>query len=174
MRVVVVYESMYGNTHLIADAVADGLRAAADVVVVPVGRATPELVAGADLLVVGGPTHAHGMVRPATRQAAVEGARKPESGLRLDPDAEGATLRDWLSSPGPLSVAAVAFDTRIRISAVLSGRASKHIAKLLRQRGCRLVAEPESFFVTKENCLDEGEEDRAREWGAQLVARAAA
>ena len=33
MRALVVYESMYGNTHLIADAIADGLRETADVVV---------------------------------------------------------------------------------------------------------------------------------------------
>ena len=31
MRAVVVYESMYGNTHLIADAIGAGLRTAFDV-----------------------------------------------------------------------------------------------------------------------------------------------
>ena len=35
MRAVVVYESMYGNTHLIADAIGAGLEAAFDVRVVP-------------------------------------------------------------------------------------------------------------------------------------------
>ncbi len=173
MRAVVVYESMYGNTHLIADAIADGLRSEANVVVVPVERATRDLVEGADLMVVGGPTHAHGMSRPATRQAAVEMARKPESGLSLDPDAEGTALRYWLSSLGDLAAPAVAFDTRIQAPAMLAGRASKEIAKLLRKHGCRVVAEPESFFVTKDNRLHPGEEDRARRWGEHLVAAAA-
>jgi flavodoxin len=36
MRAVVVYESMYGNTHLIADAIGAGLEAAFDVRVAPV------------------------------------------------------------------------------------------------------------------------------------------
>jgi len=74
MRAVVVYESMYGNTHLIADAIGAGLRSAFDVTVVPVAEAGPAVLAGADLVVVGGPTHIHGMSRASTRKAAVEAA----------------------------------------------------------------------------------------------------
>jgi len=54
MRALVVYESMYGNTHVVASNIADGLRADYEVTLVPVAEATPALVAGADLLVVGG------------------------------------------------------------------------------------------------------------------------
>jgi flavodoxin len=54
MRAVVVYESMYGNTHRIANAIAAGLEAAFDVRVVPVSHAGPEVIADADLVVVGG------------------------------------------------------------------------------------------------------------------------
>src|SRR5690242_12369329 len=71
MRAVVVYESMYGNTHRIADAIGAGLEAAFDVRVVPVSHAEPELIADVDLVVVGGPTHVHGMSRASTRKAAV-------------------------------------------------------------------------------------------------------
>src|SRR5690242_19397342 len=68
MRAVVVYESMYGNTHLIADAIGRGLVAAAcQVDVVPVDRAGQQMLADADLVVVGGPTHAHGISRDSTR-----------------------------------------------------------------------------------------------------------
>ena len=70
MRAVVVYESMYGNTHLVADAIGAGLRPACDVSVVPVAEAGPAVLAGADLVVVGGPTHVHGMGRASTRKAA--------------------------------------------------------------------------------------------------------
>lgn len=61
MRALVVYEPMYGNTRVIAGHVAEGLRPTHEVTVVPVGQATEELVARADLLVVGGPTHMHGV-----------------------------------------------------------------------------------------------------------------
>jgi flavodoxin len=49
MKVVIVYESMYGNTHRIADAIGDGLEAEAEVTVVPVEDAGAELVRAADL-----------------------------------------------------------------------------------------------------------------------------
>ena len=55
MKAVVVYESMYGNTHLIADAIGEGVGTAHTVHVVPVAKATRELVDRADLVVVGGP-----------------------------------------------------------------------------------------------------------------------
>ena len=87
MRAVVVYESMYGNTHQIADAIGAGLEAAFDVRVVPVSHAGPEVIADADLVVVGGPTHAHGMSRASTRKAAVQAADKPVGGLTVEPDA---------------------------------------------------------------------------------------
>ena len=98
MKAVVVYESMYGNTHLVADAIGQGLSALYDVDVVPIDRVDPRLLDGADLIVVGGPTHAHGMSRSSTREAAVEQARKPDSDLTLDSDAEGPGLRDWFDS----------------------------------------------------------------------------
>ena len=68
MRALVVYESMYGNTHVVASNIADGLRATHEVTLVPVAEATEDLVAEADLLVVGGPTHMHGLSSPASRR----------------------------------------------------------------------------------------------------------
>ena len=49
MRALVVYESMYGNTHVVAGNIADGLRATYEVTLVPVAEVTAELVAGTDL-----------------------------------------------------------------------------------------------------------------------------
>jgi flavodoxin len=95
MRAVVVYESMYGNTHMVADAIAAGLRTALDVSVVPVAQAGAAVLADADLVVAGGPTHAHGMSRAATRKAAVQAADNPASGLKVEPDAPGPGLREW-------------------------------------------------------------------------------
>ena len=74
MRALVVYESMYGNTRVIAGNIADGLRADYEVTVVPVAGATAELVAGADLLVAGAPTHMHGLPSAASRRQAAQTA----------------------------------------------------------------------------------------------------
>lgn len=172
MKVVVVYESMFGNTHRIADAIGAGLGTLAEVEVVSVDEATPELVVPADLLVVGGPTHAHGMVRHASQASAAEQADKDD--LDLDPHAEGEILRDWFSNlPKGAGNPAAAFDTRIDINEHLSGRASKGIAKRLKGHRFNLVAAPESFLVDKENELLAGELERAEAWGRDLMSRIA-
>jgi hypothetical protein len=170
MKAVVIYESMYGNTHLIADAVASGLSVYGEVEVMPVARVDQARVAEADLVVVGGPTHVHGMSRPRTRRAAVAAANKEGSQLHLDPDAEGDGLDEWfhtLDKKKPTAVAA-AFDTRMPGPPTVTGRASKRIARLLRRHGFTLVTEPESFVVTKDNHLDTAEERHARSWGMEL------
>jgi hypothetical protein len=157
---------MYGNTRAIATDIAAGLSATHEVTLVPVNRATPELVAAADLVVVGGPTHVHGISTGATRRAATEAAAKPGSGLALDPDADGPGLRSWLAGLRARDVLAVSFDTRLSGFPVLTGRASQGIARLLTGQGCRLLLPPESFLVSKQNTLIKGEAARARSWGA--------
>jgi flavodoxin len=150
VRALVVYESMYGNTHLVADAIAGGI-GWPEVQVVSVREATPALVEAADLLVVGGPTHVHGMSRTSTRTAAVFDAL-PEGWAR------GAT--------------AAAFDTRMTGAAVYTGRASKGIAKRLEGHRYHLVCEPESFLVQHDNHLVGDELERARAWGEAVAAAA--
>src|ERR1017187_1262068 len=98
MQVVIVYESMYGNTHLVAGAIEAGFAPGADVTVVPVSAARPELLDEAALVVVGGPTHVHGMSRAATRKGAAEAAQKPDSGPTLEPDALSPGLREWFGT----------------------------------------------------------------------------
>ena len=169
MKIVVVYESMYGNTHLIADAIGKGLQEAGDVVVMPVDGADAAALEGAELVVVGGPTHAHGMTRESTRKSAVEAAEKPDSDLVLDPDAAGEGLRDWFDDLGKFATHAAAFDTRMDGPVSLTGRASKGIAHRLTKHGYSLIDEPRSFLVTKDNHLETDEEEHAVSWGTGLA-----
>jgi hypothetical protein len=168
MRALVVYESMYGNTHAVAVGIAAGLRDTCEVILVPVARATAQLVAAADLLVVGGPTHTHAMSSDRSRQIAAKTASKQDSGLHLDPDAAGPGLRDWLGHLGHREGAGAAFDTRLAGHPVFTGRASRRIRTLLRRHGYHLIAAPESFLVSGRNTLLAGEAERARQWGAAL------
>lgn len=172
MKAIVVYESMFGDTRQIAEAVGDGLAGEYEVSVVPVGKIAADQLAGADLLVVGGPTHVRGMSRPRTREGAVEQAAKPDSHLTLEPEAAGYGLREWLATLTGAPKHAAAFDTRIQMSAVITGRAAPKIAHSLKRSGCQLIAEPESFLVTKETTLVAGERERARAWGQTLAAGA--
>ena len=77
MCVLVAYESMCGNTHVVADDIADGLRGTYEVTVVPVASATADLITGADLLVVGAPTQTRGLSTTSSRQAARKAAAVP-------------------------------------------------------------------------------------------------
>ena len=172
MRALVIYESMYGNTRVVASNIADGLRGTYEVTLVPVAAATADLVAQADLLVVGAPTHMHGLSTASSRQLARKAVAKPESGLTLDPDADGLALRDWLGGLAGGHGLAAAFDTRLAGAPVLTGRASRGISRLLRRHGYRLITPPESFVVTKLNTLVDGESSRARRWGETLAAAA--
>ena len=171
MRALVVYESMYGRTREIASSIAQGLRSAYEVDAVHVDDATPDLVDNADLIVVGGPTHVHGMTSERSRHAAVDAAMH-DLELTLDEHAPGEGLRQWLDTlEGDAIAEAAAFDTRIDASPMLTGRASKGIAKRLRRAGYKLVAEPESFLVDSHSRLLPGEVTRARAWGASLTTR---
>jgi flavorubredoxin len=71
MNAVVVYESVYGNTRAVAEAIAEGLGGAE---VVPVSKADP--IPTADLLVVGGPTHMNGLASSRGRHVAVDAAKE--------------------------------------------------------------------------------------------------
>jgi hypothetical protein len=169
MRALVVYESMYGNTHEIADKIAEGLRPHGEVHVVPVGGATVDEVSWADLVVVGGPTHVHSLPSGRSREGAKDAVTKPGSDLHLDPDAEGPGLRDWFKTlPKGSTKRAAAFDTRIDLAAVLTGRASHSIKNRLARHGYTMVADAESFLVDKQSHLGPGEAERAGTWGQHL------
>jgi len=153
MNSIVIYTSHFGNTRAIAEAIAKGLRSrgmARVLSVEDVGAALPER---ADLVVIGGPTEAHGMTPPLIEWLG-----------RLEPDA----LR---------GLAAVGFDTRLRWPRWLSGSAGSGITEKLHQTGAQVIAPAESFFIkgavgtggSKTATLQDGELERAVAWGASLA-----
>ena len=168
MRAVVVYESMYGNTRQIAEAVSAGLQTAGAEVALHRVADRPALD-DVDLLVVGGPTHAWSLSRDSTRRAAAQAVTKPGSGLHLEPEAAGSGLREWLAASTVNVPVAVGFDTRIRAPWLVTGRASRAIARRLRERQVPRVLPARSFFVRRDNTMVDGETARAHAWGAELA-----
>ncbi len=133
MRAVVVYESMFGSTKKVAEAIAEGLAECAEVSVVPVTSAGTHILDGTDLVVVGGPTHTHGMSRPGTRKMAGKRAGKPGSEAELVPGAvSGPGVREWLASLGRLEVAGAAFDTFLAASCAPGPRTDRDLRPLPR------------------------------------------
>lgn len=173
MHAIVVYESMYGNTRHVAEAVARGLGAFDDVKVVPVSAAAAVDPGDYSLVVVGGPTHVHGMSRESTRHGAEAAAESSAGHLVMESDAASEGVREWLQRLSGMPGRAAAFDTRFDGVPLLTGRASKGIDRHLRRAGFTMIAPPESFLVTgKDTILLPGEENRAQTWGENLAARA--
>jgi flavorubredoxin len=163
MTAVVVYESMFGNTRAVAEAVARGLRRHVDTEVYEV-NAVPPLPPMTDLLVVGGPTHAFSMSRASTRTDAHKQSRDGHV------VSEGMGVREWIDTlPRRVTATEVAvFDTKVKRP--MTGSAAKSAAKALSSRGYHLTAKPESFGVEgTPGPLGPGELERAEEWGSGLA-----
>jgi hypothetical protein len=162
MKAVILYESLFGNTATVARAIADGLGPIGEVTVAQYGEVPEGVAEEADLLVLGGPTHGWGMTKPASRRS---------------PKSEGYAVgaREWLQGlRRRRGTKVAAFDTRFDKPQWLTGSAALRIARRLGRSGCQLILPPESFFVQHtEGPLRQGEEDRARRWGADLARRAA-
>lgn len=162
MRALIVYESMFGNTRALANAVAEGLAAGATTSVVPVTEAPAVVGPDVDLLVVGGPTHALSLSRPATRADAVAQGAAPVTSVQRG-------IREWLADvtfAGDVAVAA--FDTRV---GHVPGSAARAALRRLRRRGGTVVGRTASFAVSATpGPLADGELERARDWGALLAA----
>ena len=166
MNALVVYESMYGNTRAIAEAIADELGGDAEARSV---HDLGELPQSLELLVVGGPTHMHGLTSKMSRSMAVHAADE-DGHAGVEPSAtEGPGLRAWLRDlPRGGDARAAAFDTRGDAKAALTGSAARGIARRLRRRGFAIVGS-ESFLVEdSEGPLEDGELDRARDWARTL------
>jgi flavodoxin len=160
---------MYGNTAVIGEAIAASLREQGlEVEERLVSKVDPKATADVDLLVVGGPTHAHGMTSSATRKVAVEDEKNDFAEPTVTPG-----LRGWVKRlPSGTGRLAAAFDTRFDKSVVITGSAAKGIGRRLEGRGFRLVVEPECFLISTQNRLVDGETAHATAWGARVAERA--
>jgi hypothetical protein len=160
MRAVVVYETHWGNTAAVAEAIAGAI--GPDALALPVSQATPERLAGADLVVAGAPVWAFGL--PHERN--VEGMRKTSTGPL--PDLRGPALRTWLTDlpHGQAHGRGAAFETRMRWTL---GGATGAIERGLQAAGYAPLGRPARFVVRGTvGPLRDGELEKARAWGRAL------
>jgi flavodoxin len=152
MRTLVVYDSLYGNTEAIAQAVAAVLPG--EVQLRRVTEVDPGEVQAVDLLIVGSPTHG---------ALASEAAR---------------ALLDRLGAPAQEGARAATFDTRLTWPFLerWGGFAAPKMADVLKDKGWTLVGQPGGFFVKglKKGPLKRGEESRAAAWARGLAGTQAA
>lgn len=154
MKVVIVYDSQFGNTEKIAYALGDAIGAMHEVQVIKASSATVKSIEGIGLLLVGSPTH---------------GGRGTEA------------VKAFLGSLPEKSLAGVraaAFDTAMTqenqgffIKKVIKffGFASSRLGVELQAKGAALAGAESFGVLDREGPLREGELERAKAWAAGLV-----
>jgi flavorubredoxin len=141
MKALVVYDSNYGNTRMLAETIARELGKGAKAV--HVDEANPGELQGLDLLVVGSPI------------------------IAWNPTQKIKKFLGKIKSANLDNMKAAAFDTRIDIK--IHGDACEKIGKKLQAAGLELAADPRYFFVVdKEGPLADGELESAVKWAAIL------
>ena len=159
MKALVIYDSFFGNTERIAQAIRDGLETQLETEILKADAVSSGDMATADLLVIGSPTR---------------GFRPTEAIVKL---------LETLSEDSLRGTRAAAFDTRykadelessaLRFIVQTGGYAAKRIDSRLRKVGASQAAPPEGFFVEDmEGPLKSGELERAQAWASRLIREA--
>lgn len=161
MKVVVVYESLWGNTAAVGNAIAAGLGAGARALATD--EAGDAEIAQADLIVGGAPVFGFSLPTEAMRESI-----RTNPGSPTPPDLSHPSLRSWLEALPEGSARYAAFETRVR--GPFPGGSVKHIAKGFEARGYTAISKANPFYVSgKFGPLAPGELDRARAWGEELA-----
>jgi hypothetical protein len=157
---IVVYESHWGNTGIVARAIAAGLGAEARAVTTDEVSETD--LARADIVVVGAPVIAFGLARDEMRAGLPDDRKAPRPA-----DVGHPSMRSWLSHLPPNRTPFAAFETRIWWS---PRGATGDIERGMRKAGYQPIAKAARFVVEGTyGPLRDGELHRAREWGAELA-----
>jgi hypothetical protein len=161
VQVVVVYQSLWGNTAAVARAIAEGI--GPDARVVSTAEATGDVLTGTRFIVAGAPVL--GFRMPSDRT--VESIRLNPCSASRPPDLSHPSMRTWLDGLSAKSGYSAAFETRIWWS---PGGAAGAILRGLDRAGYRPLAKGQRFIV-KGKCgpLREGELERAVQWGTALA-----
>ncbi|MDD1770421.1 MAG: flavodoxin domain-containing protein [Methanomassiliicoccales archaeon] len=142
MKVLILYDTVIGQTEKAAQAISSGMKEVGftDVVLKRIKEASEDDFRSADVWIIGSPTHFNGTTG-AVKKGAKIAAKAAVQGKKL-----------------------VAFDTRY---AGVDRGATDKIAELFSDAGAQAICEPGHFIVTK--ALVDGEEAKATTFGRKIA-----
>jgi flavodoxin I len=147
LNVLVIYDSVYGNTGQVANYIASGFDVSDKVIVSPVNDIEISSLESIDLLIIGSPTQGGRCTIPVKEYL------------------------ERLTMPNMSRIKVAVFDTRISSKWVsIFGFAASKISASLKDKGAAIIIPPEPFYVfgTK-GPLKQGEQDKAIQWGKMLA-----
>jgi len=158
MKILVLYDSFFGNTNKVAQSIVDELKEQHEVSLAKVEAANIDQLHGLDLIFVGSPTRA------------------------FSPSPNMTAFLKQIPSQSLTSLKVAVFDTRIApedikpkfvgMAIKLAGYADKKIISLLKPSGAKVLLPGEGFLVAEsEGPLKDGELDRARAWAKAIVSQ---
>ena len=154
MKILILYDSLYGNTRDIAEAIGKGLGANHDIRMLRAQDAITEDIGGIDLFLVGSPTHGGWFTEPIKTFV----ANLPEGSL------EGTCVVSFDTS--------TLTDNKGFVVGALSrlfGNAAPRISGELKKKGADCVGSEIFYVAGKQGPLYRGEYERARVWGGKLA-----
>ena len=144
MKTLILFDSSFGNTKIIAEAIADEL--GKDTKTISISDFNAGDLKGIELLVVGSPI------------------------VGWSPTEKMGAFLAGLSHDQLKGMLAAAFDTRMKI--FFSGDAAKKIAIALKTAGANMIVEPQGFLVKgRKGPLFAGEVEKAREWAQSIKSK---
>ncbi|MEQ8198579.1 MAG: flavodoxin domain-containing protein [Clostridiaceae bacterium] len=154
MKIVIIYDSVYGNAEKIGMAVKGGFGTGHEVSVIKAKDADCRDIEGTELLIVGSPTHGGWFTEPVK----VFLDKLPEKSL------EGIKAASFATSSSAENQGVF-----MKIITKVFCNASPRIAKVLKMKGADIIGS-ESFLVTgKEGPLKDNEIHHAQEWARNLL-----
>jgi len=143
MKNIVIYDSCFGNTEKIAQAIADSISAK----MVKIQDIKISDLDDIKLIIVGCPTH---------------GGRPTEA---IQKFIDNIALKNIKFAVFDTRISKKDINIALRLLIKVIGYASPKIAKTLKSKGYEIITQPEGFLVKgKEGPLFDGEIERARDW----------
>ena len=144
MKALVIFDTNFGHTKLIADKIAGGL--GKGVKSISVNNLDGSNLTGLELVVVGSPI------------------------IGWKPTEKIMNFLKKLSKDQLKGVKSTSFDTRVKL--FIHGDAANKISRVLEGIGAEIVVKPQAFFVKgKEGPLFDGELERAQSWGELIKSK---